>query len=103
MSVVRPTITTASGTWRTRISRAVAGPEGAPARLAARALAAETTWPAQAPIMCPPTTAASWIVQTSPGGSHDEVGSKKAVPKRFSPCCKGSEIAMTIRWPSMSR
>ena len=33
--------------------------------------------------MCPPTTAASWIVQTSPGGSQSPVGVWKAVPNRF--------------------
>ena len=33
--------------------------------------------------MCPPTTAASWIVQTRPGGSQSPVGVWKAVPNRF--------------------
>ena len=53
--------------------------------------------------MCPPTTAASWTVQTRPGGSHAPLGSKNAVPNRFQPLLNGSEIAMTIRWPSISR
>ena len=53
--------------------------------------------------MWPPTTAASWIVQTSPGGSQSPVGLWKAVPNRFQPRWSGSEIAMRMRWPSISR
>jgi len=53
--------------------------------------------------MCPPTTAASWIVQTKPAGSHVADGSKNAQPKlpRSQPCWNGSAIATTIRWPSI--
>ena len=58
VSVVRPTMTTASGICRNRRSRAVI-PRGASA--------AATTWPPHAPSMWPPTTAASWTVHTRPG------------------------------------
>ncbi len=53
--------------------------------------------------MCPPTTAASWTVHTSPGGSQAPVGVWKAVPNRSQPFWKGSEMAIRIRWPSISR
>src|SRR5439155_4944 len=65
VSVVRQTMITASGTSRCRWLRS---PRTAPDSRA------DTTCPAQAPSICPPTTAASWIVQTKPGGRNDEVG-----------------------------
>ena len=40
------------------------------------------TCPAHAPSTCPPTTAASCTVQTSPGGRNALLGRKKAVPNR---------------------
>jgi len=53
--------------------------------------------------MWPPTTAASWIVQIRPGGSHAPLGWKNAVPNRSQPFWNGSEIAIRMRWPSISR
>ena len=53
--------------------------------------------------MLPPTTAASWSVQTRPGGNRVADGSKNRAPKMFQPRCNGSETATTISWPLMSR
>ena len=75
--VVRPTMSTASGTCREPDRRGSAA-----AARRRRIRPPRTTWPAQAPTMWPPTTAPSWSVQTQPGGSHAAVGSKNAVPKK---------------------
>ena len=91
VSVVRPTMTTASGICRRR-SAAVDIPAGASATA--------TTCPPHAPSMCPPTTAASWIVQTRPGGSQSPLGVWKAVPNRFRPALErvgdGDEDALAV-------
>ena len=78
--VVSATITTASGISRIRTFGSRRGrPTGdlAVAHVARRLEAASAsmsrcarTWPAHAPIMWPPTTAASWTVHTSPGGRN---------------------------------
>ena len=87
-------MTTASGSCRNRTVRT-----GVPGGVIATAAA----WPAHAPTMWPPTTAASWSVHTRPGGSNAADGSKNSVPKMSHPRWNGSETATTIRWPSMSR
>ena len=74
-------MTTASGISRARSAR-WSRPGGA--------LRAAVTWPAQAPSMCPPTTAASWIVHTRLGGSQSPFASWNAHPNRSQPRWNGS-------------
>ena len=104
-------MTTASGISRIRTFRSGAGVQGSLRWRMSRggreaASASMSRWavtcPAHAPIMWPPTTAASWSVQTRPGGNHEAPGWKNAVPNRSEPCWSGSETAITIRCPSIS-
>ena len=93
VSVVRATITTASGSRRRTVRIGVPG----------GVMATAAAWPAQAPTMWPPTTAASWSVHTRPGGIKSADGSKNRVPKMSHPRWNGSDTATTISWPLISR
>ena len=93
VSVVRATITTASGTWR-----AVGGrPSDRPARRAPRPRGPPT--PRACARRRPRRAAASRRARRQPRPGRLEEGGPEQVPARWN----GSEIAMTIRCPSISR
>ena len=94
-SVVRPTMTTASGTWRRRSSRPCMPGGASAARHDVAAprpehVAADHGRELDGPAPARPAATAA-------------VGVKNAVPRRSAPFWSGSEIAMMIRWPSISR